>query len=134
MLNGIQTFLQFLNDNWTSVVVIISLLVAFVRKVETYFSKSDDEKTAIAKAQIKETILKLIADAEVDYEEWNKAGSIKRAQVIEKIFAEYPIFSKVANQEALIQWIDDTIDESLKELRKIVEGTKEAKNSSEGAA
>lgn len=64
--------------------------------------------------------MKLISDAEVDYEDWNKAGSIKRAQVIQKIFTDYPVLSKVANQEELIKWIDTMIDESLKELRKIV--------------
>ena len=78
------------------------------------------EKIQKQNKQIKEVILKLISDAEVDYEDWNKAGSIKRAQVIQKIFTDYPVLSKVANQEELIKWIDTMIDESLKELRKIV--------------
>ena len=64
--------------------------------------------------------MKLISDAEIDYESWNKAGSIKRAQVIQKIFADYPILAKVTDQEKLVEWIDETIDTSLKELRKIV--------------
>ena len=125
MLTGIQNFLQFINDNWTAIVVIISLIIAIVQKTKNYFSKSNEEKIAIAKTQISETVLKLITDAEVDYEAWNKAGSIKRAQVIQKIFLDYPILSKVTEQSTLIKWIDDTINTSLKELRKIVEENKE---------
>ena len=120
MLKGIQNFLQFINDNWTTIVVIISLIIAIGKKTYDYFSKSDEEKIEIAKKQISEICLKLISDAEIDYEAWNKAGSIKRAQVIQKIFADYPILAKVTDQEKLVEWIDETIDTSLKELRKIV--------------
>lgn len=131
MLDGIKNFLQFINDNWTSIIIIISLIIAISQKVKSYLAKSNDEKIASAKSQIKEVILKLISDAEVDYEDWNKAGSIKRAQVIQKIFTEYPVLSKVANQEQLIEWIDTIIDESLKELRKIVAQNKQVAISEE---
>lgn len=62
----------------------------------------------------------MVTEAEIDYEEWNKAGSIKRSQVINQIYGDYPILSKVIDQKALIEWIDETIDESLKTLREIV--------------
>ena len=65
-------------------------------------------------------MLKLITDAEVDYEEWNKAGSIKRSQVIGQIYKEYPILSKIVNQSELIEWIDNEINISLKTLREII--------------
>lgn len=120
ILNGVQNFLALVNDNWTTIMVVIGLAIAVGRKVKNYFNKSDDEKIEIAKAQIKETILKMVTEAEIDYEEWNKAGSIKRAQVIKQIYGDYPILSKVIDQQALIAWIDETIDESLKTLREIV--------------
>lgn len=124
MLNGIQNFLSIINNNWTTIIVIIGLVIAIVKKAKDYFSKSDEEKIAIAKAQISETMLKLITDAEVDYEDWNKAGSIKRSQVIKEIFNEYPILSKVANQDEIITYIDYMIDSSLRELRKTIEENK----------
>lgn len=120
MLNGIQNFLQFINDNWTAIIIIISLIVAIVQKVRSYFSKSNAERIEIAKKQISQIVLKLITDAEVDYTEWTKAGSIKRAQVIQKIFADYPILARATDQENVITFIDETINSSLKELRKIV--------------
>lgn len=117
---GIRNFLEIVNENWTSILIIISLLVAIYKKTKDYFSQSNSKKVEVAKAQITEIILKLISDAEIDYETWNKAGSIKRSQVIKQIYTDYPILSKVIDQEAIIAWIDETIDNSLKTLRKIV--------------
>lgn len=120
MLTGIQNFLQFINDNWTAIVIIIALGVSIAIKVKNLFVKDKDGQIEIAKAQIKQIVLKLITDAEVDYNDWQKAGSIKRSQVIQKIYTDYPILAKVADQDMLIAWIDNEINSSLKELRKIV--------------
>ncbi len=121
VLNGIKNFLTLVNDNWTTIAVILGLIIAISKKAINYFNKSNEEKIAIAKKHIQETMLKMIGDAEEDYEEWNKAGSIKRAQVIKQIFAENPILSKAVDQDELIKWIDDAIDDALVTLRKIVE-------------
>ena len=120
MLTGIQNFLQFINDNWPAIVIIIALGVSIAIKIKNLFVKDKDGQIEIAKAQIKQIVLKLITDAEVDYNDWQKAGSIKRAQVIQKIYTDYPILAKVADQDMLIAWIDNEINSSLKELRKIV--------------
>lgn len=120
ILNGIQNFLAMINENWTTIMVVIGLAIAVGGKVRDYFSKSDEEKIEIAKTQIKETILKMVTEAEVDYEEWNKAGSIKRAQVIGQIYSEYPILSKVIAQNELISWIDTQIDSALDTLRNVI--------------
>lgn len=123
-LNGIKNFLTLINDNWTTVMVILGVLIALYKKAKKYLSLSDEEKIAIAKKHIEETMLKMIGDAEEDYVEWNKAGSLKRAKVIKQIFDENPILSKAVDQDELIKWIDDTIDDSLKTLRKIIEENK----------
>ena len=100
--------------------VCIGLVIGIVKKTQDYMSKSQDEKIEIAKKQIQTTILKMISDAEVDWQEWSKAGSIKRAQVIKQIYEEYPILSKVVDQKALTEWIDEQIDSALDTLREIV--------------
>lgn len=120
ILDGIKNFLTFINNNWTTITVIISLLFTLYKKIMAYMKQSQEKKIEIAKTQLSQTILKFITDAEVDYENWNKAGSVKRSQVIQRIYTEYPILSKVVDQEALIAWIDDLINNALKELRKIV--------------
>lgn len=126
ILNGIYNFLNFLNNNWTMICAIVVLALAIAKKAKEFFSKSQNEQLAIAKAQIKEVMLRLVTEAESDYYTWISAGAVKRSQVIDEIFAMYPILSKVSNQEEIIAWLDDTIDEALKTMRKIFEENKEA--------
>lgn len=121
ILDGIKNFLQFINDNWTTIVVICALIIALVKKAKDFFGKSNEEKIEIIKRQISETILKWVTEAEEDYIEFDGAGSIKRAQVIEKIFEKYPELSKIANQEEIIKWLDETIDNALVTMREIFE-------------
>ena len=121
ILTGIQNFLEFVNENWTMIACIITLVIAIIKKAKSYFSLSVDEQIKIAKTQISEIMLRLVTEAECDYREWVKAGSIKRSQVIDEIFAMYPILSEITNQEEIIGWIDEMIDEALKEMRKIFE-------------
>ena len=120
ILNGIKNFLSLINDNWTTILVIVGLALALWKKIESYSKLSTDKKIEIAKKQISENILKLITQAERDYAEWEKAGSIKRSEVISEIYKEYPILAKVVNQEELVKWIDEQIDNALPTLREII--------------
>ena len=120
ILNGIKNFLSLINDNWTTILVIIGLALALLKKIESYSKLSTDKKIEIAKKQISENILKLITQAEKDYAEWEKAGSIKRSEVISEIYKEYHILAKVVNQEELVKWIDEQIDNALPTLREII--------------
>ena len=119
-MTAFKNFLQIINDNWTTILVIIGLTISIVKKTMDYFSKSDAERVEIAKKQIAESMLKMISDAEVNWNDWMAAGSIKRSEVIKRVFDEYPILSKVADQEELVAWIDAQINESLKTLREVV--------------
>lgn len=125
MLNGIKNFLQIINDNWTLITVIIGLAIGAFQKIKAYTQKSDAEKIAIAKKQIRETMLKMVSDAECDYGEWNKSGKIKRSQVIKKIYEMYPILAKAVNQDELTAWIDAEIDASLGTLNTLIENIEE---------
>lgn len=120
MLKGIQNFLEIINNNWTTIMVIIGLLIGLYTKIKSYMGKTDQQKIEIAKKQIQQTMLKMITTAEEDFKAWNEAGSIKRSQVIKEVYEKYPILSKAINQEQMIAWIDEQINNSLKTLRKIV--------------
>ena len=123
-MEGIKNLLTFLNENWTMILVCVGLIVSISKKTIEFFSKSDEEKIEIAKAQINQAILKMIADAEEDYSEWQKAGQIKRSQVIEQIYAQYPILEKAISQEEIVKYIDEQIDSALITLREILEANK----------
>lgn len=120
ILDGIKNFLLFVNEHWTEILVVAGLALVTWNRVKEYLQKTDEEKIQIAKTQIKETILRLVTQAEEDYADWVKAGAVKRAQVIEEIFRDYPILSRVTDQDSLIKEIDKMIDEALVELRDIL--------------
>ena len=123
-LNGIVNFLMFINNNWVTIVVLVGLVVGIVQKVMAFVKNKEDAKVEIAKAQAKETILHMVEQAESEYIDWNKAGQIKRSEVIGKIYKEYPILSRVVDQEQMIAWIDEAIDNSLVTLRAVLKENK----------
>lgn len=124
-MEGIKNLLAYLEANWTIILVCIGLIVSIVQKTINYFSLTEEKRVELAKKQIQEVILRMISDAETDYSGMASAGKIKRSQVIEEIYAQYPILDKVADQEALIAWIDAEIDNALVTLREIIEKNKE---------
>ena len=124
-MEGIKNFLELMNREWTTVLICAGLIIGIVQKTIVFFSKSEQERIDVAKKHIQEVILRMITEAETCYEDWKNSGAIKRSQVIEEIFAQYPVLEKVADQEALIAWIDEQIDNALVTLRKIIEINKD---------
>lgn len=129
-MDGIMNFLSIINDNWTTIIVIISLIIGIYEKAKDVITKSDNGKIEIAKEQIQQIALKLITDAESDYSEWKKSGAVKRSQVIKKIYEQYPILLKVADQNELVEWLDGVIDDGLHQL-SIIAGQSDTKNKEE---
>ena len=124
-MKNIINILAFVNDNFVSILVCIGLIIGIASKIRNFLLKSNDEKVEIAKRQIHEIMLKMVSDAECDYDEWNKAGEIKRSQVIKKIYEMYPILSKVVNQDELTSWIDAEIYSALPTLNAIIDEIRE---------
>ncbi len=120
-MKSLVNFLQWLNDNWSAIIVVIGLIVALVMKIKSYLKLSNQEKIEIAYHAIKQRILTYVSDAEKEYEKYKKAGSIKRAEVIDKIYKEYPILNKVADQATVTAKLDELIDDALVDLRAVIE-------------
>lgn len=134
MLKGIQNFLTLIYENWTTICVIIGLLIGIYEKVMTTFKRNEEHRLEIDKEEvnrrletarrfIKEGMLDMVSHAENDYEDWKKSGEFKRSQVIKEIFEKYPILEMVSNQDEVIAWIDEQIDNALVTLRETIEGT-----------
>lgn len=121
ILNGLYNLLSFIEENWGMIAAIIVMTVSIGKKIISFMAKSREERIEIAKTQISETMLKWVTIAECDWREWQKAGEIKRSQVIDMVFEKYPILSQVTNQDEIIAWLDDTIDNALETMRKIFE-------------
>lgn len=121
IMTSIERTLRFINDNWTTILVCIGLIIGIYKKIVDYISRTNEEKIEIAKKQVYQTILRIVTKAELDFEDWNSAGSVKRSQVIQEIYNRYPILGKVLEQDEVIAWIDDLINDSLTELETINE-------------
>ena len=120
LLNDINNLIQFFSNYWIAIAVIIVLAIIIFKKIKNYMNSSKEEQLEIIKSQIQEIILQLVAEAEVEWDEWEYSGSIKRAQVIAQIYDTYPTLSEIMDQEALTEWIDEVIDEALETLRSII--------------
>ena len=131
ILTGISNVLMLINDHWTEITILIGLALLLYKKIRAYFAKSKEEKMEIALKQAREIILDRVTAAEIDYANWKKAGAIKRAQVLDEIFAAYPILGKITNQEEVIKKLDEYIDESLATLREVIETNTSKPNGSE---
>lgn len=133
MLKGIQNFLTLIYENWTTICVIIGLLIGIYEKVMTMFKRNEEHRLEIDKAEvnrrletakrfIKEGMLDMVSRAEGEYDTWKKSGEFKRSQVIKEVFDTYPILEMVTNQDEVISWIDEQIDNALVTLRDTIEG------------
>lgn len=132
MMDGIKNFLQLINDNWATFIAIVGLMIAIYRKVNSAVTKwklmNDIEKQEVinqqidaAKLVIGEQILKLVSKAEIEWQsDTCKLGPVRRAEVIEKIYAQYPILLYAADQKEVIAYIDKLIDEALKVVRETI--------------
>lgn len=115
-MQSIVNLLQFLNNNWSMIIIIIGLGLTLYKKIKSYLKLSTQQKIDIAWQQIEEVIMKLVSDAELDWKDFSKAGQIKRSAVIEKIYKDYPILNKIVDQDEVLKKIDELIDEALKEV------------------
>ena len=43
-MKGIQSFLELINNNWTSILVCIGLVIGIIKKVVDFFSKTNNIK------------------------------------------------------------------------------------------
>ena len=124
-MTGLENFLGYLSENWVMILVLIGAAFSIGKMISKYLELGTEEKIEVAKKLIREAMLKMITEAEIDFEEWNKSGSIKRSKVIADIYEKYPILSKAASQEAVIAFIDGEINSSLKTLREILKENKQ---------
>ena len=51
MLTGIQNFLQYITDNWTTITIIIALLIGLYVKIKAFVKKIKVEREADEKKQ-----------------------------------------------------------------------------------
>lgn len=116
-MKSVENILNFLNENWTFIVILISLGVKLYCSVTDFLKKSKEEQQEAAWAELSNIILSLVSNAE---QEWgSKTGEIKRAEVIKQIFEKYPVLSTLSTENDVLERIDAMIDDALIQMRDI---------------
>lgn len=118
-MNGIANFLTFLNDNWTLLLTIGGAVAGIVIKTRSWFAKSKDEKIAAAIEALRVSMLSLVTEAEKEY--GGGTGSVKRSQVLQKIFEQYPVLAQAVKIDDTTKLLDSMIDDALVEMRELLE-------------
>lgn len=124
-MKSIELFINFLLENWTFIITLLACgYLAFI-KIKKWNSLSEEEKINTALTILREQMLSYVAEAEKSF--GSGTGTLKRSQVIKKVYEDYPILNNVIEQDQLILVLDKYIDESLVELRKLLEDNEEFK-------
>lgn len=118
-MESIKIFINFIINDWTFIVTLLSCAYLGYIKLKKWNALKEEEKIDIALKILREQMLSYVTKAEKEF--GSGTGSIKRREVIKEIYKDYPILNKVIDQFSLIITLDNYINESLVELRKLLE-------------
>jgi len=120
-MEGIKNFLFLVYTNWTTIIVIIGLLIGLYGKIKSYLKLSKQEKIDLAWKSVRSTILSMVTDAELNYADWRRAGDIKRSEVIKQIFTDYPILTTITDRDTVEREINKLLDQAIDNMKNIFE-------------
>lgn len=118
-MSGIVNFLNFIKDNWTTIITIVGLLLWVGMKIKDYIKLSKEEKINMALNNAKKICLSLVTKAEELF--GSNTGKIKKSYVIDELFNKYPILQEVTNKEDFEKELDKIIEDSLAQMKQIME-------------
>lgn len=122
-MNAINNLIQFLNDNWTLLTAIAAGVFGICVKVKRWLKKSKVERQKAAIEAVRLSMLDLVTNAEKEF--GTGAGVIKRSQVLNKIFEQYPVLAEALNIEDTTSMLDEMIEDALDDLREMLENNTE---------
>ena len=112
-MHSINNTLTLINEYWSAILIILVIAFIIFTKIRKFMSLSEEEQIEATLKIVKEELLKLMSDAEVEWMNWKKSGVLKKSQVIGKIYEHFPILKDYINQDELIEKISTMIDEEM---------------------
>ena len=125
MFKSIEIFLNFILENWTFITTLLACLYLGYVKIKKWNALSQEEKIDATLKILREQMLSYVSEAEKEF--GAGTGKLKRSEVIKKIYKDFPHLNKVINQDELIKTLDEYIDDSLVELKKLLESNEKFK-------
>lgn len=121
-MNGLSNTLEFIQENWSNILLIITAIVTVIYRVISFNKLSKQQKVEAILTIVKSELLKFMSEAEIDWKEYEKSGLLKKSDVITKIYDKFPLLKEYLDQDTLIQTISNMIDSGMTEMNKIVNG------------
>lgn len=106
-----------------NILVFVVILIGGYRTYLSYSKMSKEEKVEAALKVIKTELLKLMSDAEIEWEDFKKSGELKKSQVLREIYTQFPFLATYIDQDTLIQKIYEMIDDEMDNMNKIINNT-----------
>ena len=120
-MTGTKLVFHFLLDNWLDILIGLLIISIIIEDIRAIIKRMDTKKIVKTLEKISVSIASYVYDAEMKWAKKHilKAGTVKRAEVISKIYEKYPELSDYVNQELIINSIDELIDNALKGIENM---------------
>ena len=111
--------------NYIPEIVIIAVGIFGVFKSYLKVSKlSKEQKVEAALKVVKEEVLSLMSNAEIEWKGYKKSGALKRSKVLTDIYTQFPYLATYIDQDTLCQKIYDMIETEMENMKNIMSENK----------
>ena len=112
-----------LSNSLPTIIIVIAIIIGVVRMVIQYSKMTKEERVNAALKVIKEELLKLMSDAEIEWEDYKKSGELKKSQVLKEIYSQFPFLATYIDQDTLVNKLYELIDNEMENMNKIINNT-----------
>lgn len=119
-MTGFNNFIHLIQSQWTNIVVVIAIIATVVKTALSYSSMTEEQRVQSALKVVKEELMRLMCQAEIQWKDYKKSGDLKRSQVIKDIYNQFPFLSKYMDQDKLVKTIYEMIDKQMDNMDNLL--------------
>nr|DAN38507.1 MAG TPA: hypothetical protein [Caudoviricetes sp.] len=120
LMTGFNNFIHLIQSQWTNIVVVIAIIATVVKTALSYSSMTEEQRVQSALKVVKEELMRLMCQAEIQWKDYKKSGDLKRSQVIKDIYNQFPFLSKYMDQDKLVKTIYEMIDKQMDNMDNLL--------------
>ena len=119
-MTGFNNFIHLIQSQWTNIVVVIAIIATVVKTALSYSTMTEEQRVQSALKVVKEELMRLMCQAEIQWKDYKKSGDLKRSQVIKDIYNQFPFLSKYMDQDKLVKTIYEMIDKQMDNMDNLL--------------
>lgn len=120
LMTGFNNFIHLIQSQWTNIVVVIAIIATVVKTALSYSTMTEEQRVQSALKVVKEELMRLMCQAEIQWKDYKKSGDLKRSQVIKDIYNQFPFLSKYMDQDKLVKTIYEMIDKQMDNMDNLL--------------